>query len=276
MRLERNSPLWLIVLAVTSLMLMIMHNTGRLTPVEGAVLRVLTPAQKQLTNLGNSVRDLIQTARDLKELRQRNAELQALNDKLTIENVRLREIEAEYYTLRELLKFNQANPTYTFRTAQVIGRDPSNLWRYIIIDVGQRDGIRPNMPVVTHRGLVGRVREVYPTASQVQLILDPASSVSALDQASRAPGLVEGEPGGSLGLHMIPQGETVNVGDIILTSGLGGHFPKNLVIGQVTAVHQQDIEMFQRASIRPTVDFNKLEIVQVITNFERTPERVQP
>jgi rod shape-determining protein MreC len=68
-------------------------------------------------------------------------------------------------------------------------------------------------------------------------------------------------------MKYIPQGETVNVNDIVLTSGLGGNFPKKLIIGQVTAVHQRDIDMFQEAHIRPTVDFNNLEIVLVITNF---------
>ena len=68
-------------------------------------------------------------------------------------------------------------------------------------------------------------------------------------------------------MKYIPQGDVVNVNDIILTSGLGGNFPKKLIIGQITAVHQRDIEMFQQADIRPTVDFNNLEIVLVITDF---------
>jgi len=88
-----------------------------------------------------------------------------------------------------------------------------------------------------------------------------------LIQSSRATGVVEGQVGGSLVMKYIPQRDTVNVNDIVLTSGLGGNFPKMLIIGQVTAVYQRDIEMFQQADIRPTVDFNNLEIVLVITNF---------
>jgi rod shape-determining protein MreC len=80
--------------------------------------------------------------------------------------------------------------------------------------------------------------------------------------------VVEGQVGGSLVMKYIPQGEAVNVNDIVLTSGLGGNFPKKLIIGQVTAVRQRDIEMFQEAEVRPTVDFNNLEIVLVITNFQ--------
>jgi rod shape-determining protein MreC len=97
---------------------------------------------------------------------------------------------------------------------------------------------------------------------------DTSSSVNVLIQSSRATGIVEGKADGGLVMKYIPQPVTVNVGDIILTSGLGAAFPKRLVIGQVTAIHKQDIELFQRAEIKPTVDFDRLEIVLVLTNFE--------
>jgi len=89
--------------------------------------------------------------------------------------------------------------------------------------------------------------------------------------------VVEGQVGGSLVMKYIPQEETVNVNDIVITSGLGDNFPKKLIIGQVTAVQQRDIDMFQKAEIRPTVDFNKLDVVLVITNFLPTDfERLVP
>jgi len=261
----------LIILILLSLAGLALDQNGQLQPMKNLALRFMVPVQGKLTSLVNSLSHLTKTTRDLRELRRRNEELQSLADSLMIENVRLKEIEAENETLRRLLNFTQANPTYSFKAAEVkgrvIGRDPSNFLSYLIIDLGSQQGIEKGMPVVTERGLVGRITEVGSNWAKVMLIIDPSSSVNALIQSSRATGVVEGQVGGNLLMKYIPQGETVNVNDIVLTSGLGGNFPKKLIIGQVTAVHQRDIDMFQEAHIRPTVDFNNLEIVLVITNF---------
>ncbi len=261
----------LIILILLSLAGLALDQNERLQPIEDLALRFVVPVQGKLTSLANSLSDLTQTTRDLRELRRRNEDLQSLADSLMIENVRLKEIESENETLRRLLNFTQANPTHSYKAAEVkgrvIGRDPSNFLSYLIIDLGSQQGIEKGMPVVAERGLVGRITDVGSNWAKVMLIIDPSSSVNALIQSSRATGVVEGHVGGSLVMKYIPQGETVNVNDIVLTSGLGGNFPKKLIIGQVTTVQQRDIEMFQEAHIRPTVDFNNLEIVLVITNF---------
>lgn len=261
----------LIILILLGLAGIVLDRNEDLQPIEDLALRLVIPVQGKLTSLGNDISDLTQTTRDLRELRRRNEELQGLADSLMIENVRLKEVESENETLRRLLGFIQANPTHSYKAAEVqgrvIGRDPSNFLSYLIIDSGSQQGIEKGMPVVTERGLVGRITDVGSNWAKVMLIIDPSSSVNALIQTSRATGVVEGQVGGSLVMKYIPQGDTVNVNDIVLTSGLGGNFPKMLIIGQVTAVHQRDIEMFQQAHIQPTVDFNNLEIVLVITNF---------
>lgn len=261
----------LIVLILLSLAGIALDQNEDLQPIEDLALHVVAPIQARLASLVNNIKDLTQTTRDIEELRRRNEDLQSLADSLMIENVRLKEIESENEALRRLLNFTQANPTHAYKAAEVkarvIGRDPSNFLSYLIIDSGSQQGIEKGMPVVTERGLVGRITDVGTNWAKVMLIIDPSSSVNALIQTSRATGVVEGQVGGSLLMKYIPQGETVNVNDIVLTSGLGGNFPKKLIVGQVTAVHQRDIEMFQQADIRPTVDFNNLEIVLVITNF---------
>jgi rod shape-determining protein MreC len=262
----------LIILILLSLVGIALDQNEDLQPIEDLVLRFVVPIQERLTSLANNIKDLTQTTQNIKELHRRNEELQGLVDSLMIENVHLKEIESENETLRRLLGFTQANPTHSYKAAEVkgrvIGHDPSNFLSYLTIDLGSQQGIEKGMPVVTERGLVGRITEVGANWAKVMLTIDPSSSVNALIQTSRATGVVEGQVGGSLLMKYIPQGETVNINDIVLTSGLGGNFPKNLIIGQVTAVHQRDIEMFQQADIRPTVDFNKLEIVLIITNFE--------
>jgi rod shape-determining protein MreC len=269
-RLQNRSLLF--VLLFLSIIGLVLHETGNTQAVENLILRPVTPVQDHLSSLTSDFSDLIQIFRDVKELRRRNEELQSLADSLMIENVRLKELESENETLRQLLQFTQANPTYTYKAAEVvghvIGQDPSNLLHFIIIDVGTDDGVAKGMPVVTDRGLVGRIVEVSSRSSKVLLITDVSSSVNAIVQSSRATGIVEGKSGGGLVMKYIPQPVTVNVGDIILTSGLGATFPKRLVIGQVTAVHKRDIELFQQVEIKPTVDFDRLEIVLVVTNFE--------
>jgi len=138
----------------------------------------------------------------------------------------------------------------------------------VYVDVGARDGIAKNMPVMTERGLVGRVTAVGPNSAQVLLLIDPASAVNALIQNSRATGMVRGNIDGTLLMERIPQSEKLNSGDIVLTSGLGGNFPDKLVIGQITEVLQRDQDMFQTARVRPTVDFGKLETMLIITSFK--------
>lgn len=264
----------LIILVLLSLAAIALDQNADLQPIEDLALRFVVPVQEKMTSLANSISDLTQTTQDIRELHRRNEELQGLADSLMIENVRLKEIESENETLRRLLGFTQANPTHSYKAAEVkgrvIGRDPSNFLSYLTIDSGSQQGIAKGMPVVTERGLVGRITDAGSNWAKVMLIIDPSSSVNALIQTSRATGVVEGQVGGSLVMKYIPQEETVNVNDIVLTSGLGGNFPQKLIIGQVTAVHQRDIEMFQQADIRPTVDFNNLEIVLVITNFSPT------
>jgi len=267
-----SRPTLLVLLIFLTFAGMALNELGYVEPIQQWGLRLLAPLQCALASITEGVSELFTTLRELRTLRQENEALRELADRLMIENVRLKEAEAENESLRRLLKFTQANPHQRYRGAEVvgrvIGRDPSNFFSYLTIDVGSDQGIRQGMPVVTDRGLVGRVTEVGFTSSKVLLIIDARSSVNALIQRSRASGVVEGMLGGMLILKYISQDEQVGVGDVVLTSGLGGTFPKGIVIGQVVAVHRQDIEMFQQAQVRPTVDFGRLERVLVITDFQ--------
>lgn len=255
--------------------LLILSSSNRLDPVEGAVMRAGRPLLIAFSGLGRQVANLVNTARDLATLRVRNNQLQTVVDTLTIDNLRLKEIEAENERLRSLLRFAQLNPNYDFRGGQVIARviskHPSNYLAAITLDLGAEHGIKPGMPVVTERGLVGSIHKVGPISSTVLLITDPSSGVPALIQRNRLVGVVTGRAGGAPVMDYIPQDAEVTVGDLIITSGLGGKFPKNLVIGQVVEVHQRDYELFQQAVVRPTVNFDRLEFVLVITNFRPLP-----
>lgn len=267
---------WLTVALVGALLLLgvALGQLGYLQPVRNATRALLAPFQTGLTTIGADMIDLVRSARDLRDLRQRNAQLQAEANRLSVENARLNEVERENERLRQLLNFTRSNPWYDYKAAAVIGHkigeDTSNLLFSIFVDVGARDGVALDMPVITDRGLVGRVVAVGPNVAEVLLLIDPASAVNARAQNSRVTGIVRGNIDGGLVMQRIRQGETVSPGDIVLTSGLGGNFPDKLVIGQITEVFQRDSDMFQSARIRPTVDFGKLEEVMVIITFTPT------
>jgi len=245
----------------------ILDRTDRLRPVKDLVTQFTAPVQEGLTSLVDRATNTRQFFADVEACRAENEELQSLVDQLIIENVRLREAEIENVTLREQLTFKQANPSFELLSAQVIGRDPTNLLGYLIIDRGSAEGVAVGLPVLTNRGLVGRITEANPHSSKVLLITDVSSSVNALIQDSRATGVIQGRIGQGLVMRYIQQDEEIKVDDLVLTSGLGGNFPTRLIIGQVTAVRKKDIELFQEAEVRPAVNFHELEMVMVLTSF---------
>jgi rod shape-determining protein MreC len=267
---------WLVIGLVVALLLLglALSQLGYVQPVRSLPRTLFAPLQKGLSTVGTDISNLLSSARDLRNLRQRNAELERDMSRLSVENARLIEVERENERLRQLLNFTRSNPWYDYRSAAVvghkIGEDSSNLLFSIFIDVGARDGVAVDMPVIADRGLVGRVTAVGPNVAEVLLLIDPSSAVNARVQNSRVTGMVRGNIDGGLVMERIPQGETVSPGDIVLTSGLGGNFPDKLVIGQITEVSRRDSDMFQSARVRPTVDFGKLEEVLVIVAFTPT------
>jgi len=259
----------LFILALVAIVVLILHESGQLQPVEDLVQYIIGPVQRSFAGLVDSTTDAVGAFRDARELRIENRRLQEENNRLVTENIHLAEFKAEVATLRDLLKFERSNPNYTTLAADVIGRDPSPYLSAIIINAGRDRGLKPGMPVVTGgSALVGRVIQVNPRTAKVQLLGDVSSAVNVLIQSSRAAGLVRGQPDGSLLMEFIPLEEKVSPGDVVLTSGLGGDLPRALVVGQVTDVIRRDVDLFQSAVLRPAVDLNRLEVVLVITDFE--------
>ncbi|HEX9926684.1 MAG TPA: rod shape-determining protein MreC [Anaerolineae bacterium] len=272
MAATRNRQLFIGLICAFLFLGFALDQLGYLAPARTLVQSALAPLQGALSVVVQDVARQTEESESIEVVRARNEELEALTNQLMIENVRLKELERENQLLHQLLNYTRTNPQFSYETTTVKGRsigfDPTNLLRFVYVDVGARAGIVRNMPVITDRGLVGRVTAVGPNSAQVLMLIDPASSVNAVIQNSQATGVVRGNINGTLQMERIPPGETVNPGDIVLTSGLGGNFPDKLVIGQVTEVTQRDQDMFQTAQIRPTVDFGKLEIMLIITSFE--------
>jgi len=215
-----------------------------------------------------AIQDFMTTPRDVLSLRQRNAELESEVSGLQTQIIQLQQQITDTQILAALVDFSHANPESAYKAAAVIGRDPSPFLHYVIINSGSNEGIRRGMPVVTNQGLIGRVDAVISDAARVQLITDPASAVNVRLQNSDTEAILIGSVTGDLALDMISQDVNVQQGDVVLTSGLGGDYPPDLLVGQVLNVRKRDYELFQQASIQSTVDFSRLEIVLVIMNFK--------
>lgn len=213
------------------------------------------------------IRDFATAPRDIVSLRSRNAELEGQVSQLQAQVIELQQRVSETEILAALVDFSRASPESTYKAAAVIGRDPSPFLHYIIINRGSNDDIRRGMPVVTNQGLVGRVDAVIADAARVQLITDPASAVNVHLQNADTDAVLLGSVTGDISLDMISQDVTVEPGDLVLTSGLGGGYPPDLILGQVVTVRSLEFELFQQATVQPAVDFTRLEIVLVITNF---------
>ncbi len=273
----------IVILSLAAMLLMALQATGQLRPIQSAITQLTSPAQVGTTGATESLTDAVDFLFELRNLRQRNAELEQVNAGLLVENFALREVQRENELMREMLRFAQTRPGLEVRGAQivarVIGQESNNFLEYIMLDLGTEHGVAVGMPVVTDQGLVGRISDVTASTSKVLLIIDPSSAVNAILQSSRLNGVVRGAPGGTVVMDYIRQGEEFSVGEVVLTSGLGGRFPKGIPIGQVVEIRQRDIDVFQQAVVKPTVDLPRLELVMVVTNFdplEDVPELLVP
>lgn len=194
---------------------------------------------------------------------QRAQHLLTQNVALALENMRLREAAEENRRLRLALLFRQRNPTGEVIPAEVIGRDPDQMFDVLVINAGRDVGLRTDWPVVTTAGLVGHIREVDEHSSVVRLIF--GTRVSAVVQGSRAHGIVSPIAGNRFLLEYVDASEDVRIGDLVVSSGMGGRYPKGITIGVVKDVTMEEQEpLFKRVELESEVDFWGLEEVFVL------------
>ncbi len=282
--MRRESGQWLPwVLLVVALLFLILIGAGTFSPLESLLGQIIAPVARGVAGVLDTLGDLGQTAQDVQQLQAQAETLQSTNDTLIQENFRLREFKAENDELRRILNFVQENPTYsyigadvvergcgTFPCGTLVGQDTNPYLQYLIINTGTRQGIAVGMPVVTSGAvLVGRVARVSPNLAYIQLINDPQSQIAAMLQESRITGMLVGTTEGGLSMIDILPDEEVFGGETVITSAAGGLLPRGLILGQVESVSYLESDLFQRAVIRPAIDFRRLEIVLVITDFAR-------
>ena len=260
------------ILIVSGLLLLAL--SGYLTPVIRVVMNPLTSAQTWFGTRYLAVYNILRSPGEVNELRQQNELLRTENAMLRSQLIELQEQQKDFTTLDALLKVARTRIGNSYLAAMVIGRDPSPFMRYVYINQGSDAGLRRGMPVLTDQGLAGRVVAVSAAAAEVQLITDSSSAVNVQLPESGADAMLIGSVTGDVTLEMIPQEVEVKPGELILTSGLGGAYPPNLLVGQVVGVRKLETALFQTAAVQPVVDFTDLRWVLVITDF--TPIDLSP
>ncbi|HYL80104.1 MAG TPA: rod shape-determining protein MreC [Candidatus Acidoferrum sp.] len=254
-----------LVLAFLLMTLQVRQERAVVAVTRQAILVVMTPFIKVTAMAVGSVTGVWRDYVDLRGLQGENKRLRQEVGTLTRRLEQLEEQALETQRLQRLLALRQV-PQAQSLTARVEGKDATNWFKTILVDRGSLDGVRRNQPVVAPDGLVGRVVEVTPASAKVQLLTDPVSAVGGLLQRTRVTGIVSGNLGAGTRVRYLPLMADVAVGDVVLTSGMGGVFPKGIPIGRITAVERRSGALFQEASLQPTVDLSRLEEVLILTS----------
>jgi rod shape-determining protein MreC len=264
---KRHRVSFLAVIFLTTALLTIssrINNVERLAFIDWALLEITSPFQKAVTYSTGALGDVIDSYVLLVNLRRQNAALRRTVAELREENSLLREKAIASERLRNLLQFSKKIPR-SMVPAQIIGIDPASWFRTILIDKGTNQGVNRGMAVVSPEGIVGHVLQASPRYAKVLLITDFNSTVDAVVQRSRAKGLVAGNGENRCRLKYAERTEDIHVGDRVVTSGLGGRYPKGLMIGKISKIEKKSYGLFQHAEIILSVNFSKLEEVFIIT-----------
>lgn len=196
-------------------------------------------------------------------LGEENRLLKKENDRLNNQLVQYREAYNESQRLQKLLGI-QTGLAYKSVPARVIGSDTKSVLKTILINRGTADGIKKDFPVMTDQGIVGRVIETSWHVSRVLLLTDANSNIDAFVQSNRVQGVLQGTGALGCNLKYVAKTETVQAGDMVITSGLTATFPKGLILGVVARADKQDGGLFQKIEVMPVVDFSRLEEVLVV------------
>jgi rod shape-determining protein MreC len=264
--LRRIKTVWLYVVFLSLALFLLSSSLAKRhswNPVEQFIVEITAPFQRTLIKTIRIAERIWLKYFDLVDLGNENLRLRREIDALKMENDRNRERMATHERLRELLQFKNTM-NWPAVAAQVIGRDPTGWFESVIIDKGRNSGLKMNMPVVNAAGVVGHLVSVSPNYSKVLLIVDQNSAVDCLVQRSREKGIVKGLSPRNCKMDYVLKTGDVAPGDRLVTSGLGGVYPKGLPVGEVLEVKDNPWEFFKDIQVKPMVDFAKLEELLVL------------
>jgi len=242
------------------------RHQGRGSTTSTMVLEVVGPVEKLLTSSARGVETLWRRYFYLVSVSQENDVLREVINRQSRQLAEQGELKASNERLNSLLDLRQAYPHIVMKAAHVLAWDPGPWFRSIVISVGSRDGVAVDQAVVHGQGVVGRVIEVTPSYSRVLLATDFNSSIDSFVQRTRAVGILSGQGARPMYMKYVRKDEDVRPGDLVITSGLDGYFPRGIALGTVTRVNRQSADMFVAVEVTPAVAFDRLEEVMVVVN----------
>lgn len=270
-----KSPHFKVLFAITLVLVAFMIRSatsgGTDIIVSQAVGAVSAPFLKITSGVSASVSDFMQRYVETEKVYLENEELKKLLREANEKLVDYESLRRENEQFREFLELKEQNPDFDFETAMVIGRDAGNRFGSFTIDKGSIAGIETADPVITADGLVGIVWEVGLTYSHVRTILDPSLEAGVYDIRTKDSGIITGSvklsDEGLCKMSYIIRESGASAGDLIVTSGIGGVFPKDLVVGTIKEVSPEPGGISLSASVRPAANISQITDVLVIKNF---------
>lgn len=255
-----------LIVAVISFAIIFLNPEGIFNPVRRILVEIAYPFQKIFYLGSRTISGAFGVLGSIGDLKSENERLLKENNTLVFRVAESENEKKENAMLRDQLNL-APRKKFDLAASFVIGQDPQRLGSWIIIDKGETSGIKPGMPVIAYEGIiVGKTEEVYRNSSKVVLLTDSESVVNASDTETGARGILKGEYSLGIILDMVAQTEALNVGDTIMTSGLGGDLPKGLLIGKILEIRTTGDKLFQQAVVAPSVKYTDLESVFVIKN----------
>ncbi|MBW2599545.1 MAG: rod shape-determining protein MreC [Deltaproteobacteria bacterium] len=252
-----------LVVAFLTIFSLNFKSPGKAGLFKKIVLEMAAPLNYAVNSVFSSIGGAWERYVMLVGLEGENRELKARVTFLMKEVNDYREMSLEYVRMKKLMNI-RGNIGFPTVAARVVGRDRLSVFRTVLIDKGTADGIKPGFPVITEEGVAGRVIEASWNVSKVLLLVDYNSNIDAIIQKNRCRGVLRGCGRSGCELKYVQRSEDVKVGDVVISSGLAGVFPKGLVLGGVAAVDKEEAGLFQRIRVSPAVDVNKMEDALVI------------
>ena len=269
-RKKKTGIIGIIITIIILIFLVVITNTdiAKMSYAENIVSTLVMPIQNGLTYLKGKLTGNDSFFQDINNLKEENENLKKKNSELEQSLREYEIVKSENDTLKEYMNLKDKYKDYTTMPAYVINKDISNYSNTVVINVGEKDGIKENMTVIADEGLVGHVISVTDHTAKVQTIIDTATAVTSTISTTKDTIIVQGtlENSGELKATYIPTDATVLQGDNVETSGLGGIYPKGIHIGTIKEVYNTKNPTDRYATVETAVDFSKLATVLIITN----------
>ena len=274
-RLREAAVVGAVLLAAIVALRMSAKNPGELSALDRGILRLVSPAQSAMSLIARAITGVAGRYVELTHVRAENDALARENKKLRAELTEMRRLAEESGRYQRLLGLRDVTPAETI-AARVIAVDASPYFRVARVEIDHGEGtVRRGMPVLTPEGVVGRINRVAGKSSDVMLLVDPRSAIDVLVPRTGGRGILHGKSGENgyrCSIEYLARGEPAREGDAVVTSGLGGAFPRNLAVGHVTRVIPGAVGLYQDVEVTPDVDFGRLSDVLVVVAPPPAPD----